>query len=154
MFLASPNNPTGNMPPREQVERILEHDIALVVDEAYTEFSGETFADLLATHDNLIVVRTFSKWAGLAGLRAGYGLLPPALAEIVWRAKVPYNLGVAQEAAILASLEDVDWLKKNVKLIVEERERMTERLAATEMAAAVPVGGELRALRSAGLTGA
>jgi histidinol-phosphate aminotransferase len=129
MFLASPNNPTGNMPPREQVERILQHDIALVVDEAYTEFSGQTFADMLAEHDNLIIVRTFSKWAGLAGLRAGYGLLPPSLADVVWRAKVPYNLGVAQEVAILASLEEVDWLKGNVQLIVEERERMTQKLA-------------------------
>jgi histidinol-phosphate aminotransferase len=75
------------------------------------------------------VVRTFSKWAGLAGLRAGYGVFPPALAEIVWNTKVPFNLTVTAEQAILASIEDRDWLQKNVALIVAERERLYSRQA-------------------------
>lgn len=129
LYLASPNNPTGNCLPREQLERLLDHDAMIVVDEAYAEFTGESFVEMVATHDNLIVVRTFSKWAGLAGLRAGYAVFPPALAEIVWNVKVPFNLTAAAEQAILASLEDRDWLQKNVALIVAERERLYSRLA-------------------------
>jgi histidinol-phosphate aminotransferase len=129
LYIASPNNPTGNSLPRDQLERLVAHDAMIVVDEAYAEFTGETFGPLVAEHDNLIVVRTFSKWAGLAGLRAGYGVFPPALAEIVWNTKVPFNLTVTAEQAILASLEDRDWLYKNVALIVAERERLFSRLS-------------------------
>jgi histidinol-phosphate aminotransferase len=84
---------------------------------------------MVTEHDNLIVVRTFSKWAGLAGMRAGYAVFPPALAEVVWNTKVPFNLTVSAEQAILASLEDREWLNKNIALIVAERERLHSRLA-------------------------
>ena len=129
LYIASPNNPTGNSLPRDQLERLLMHDAMIVVDEAYAEFTGESFVPMVEEHDNLIVVRTFSKWAGLAGMRAGYAVLPPALAEIVWNTKVPFNLTVSAEQAILASLEDRDWLQKNVALIVAERERLFSRLS-------------------------
>ncbi len=129
LYLASPNNPTGNSLPRKQLESLLEHDVAIVVDEAYAEFAGESAVDLVSAHDNLIVVRTFSKWAGLAGLRAGYAVFPPRLAEIVWNVKVPYNLTVAAEQAILASLADRETLLANVALIVSERARLIDGLA-------------------------
>ncbi len=130
LYLASPNNPTGNPLPREQLETLLEQRMVVVVDEAYAEFAGESAAGLVGERDNLIVVRTFSKWAGLAGLRVGYAIMPKPLADLVWRIKVPYNLSVAAEQAVLATLEDVDTLTERVNLIVEERERMAERLAA------------------------
>jgi histidinol-phosphate aminotransferase len=129
MFLASPNNPTGNAVSPEELERLLAHDVAVVVDEAYAEFAGESFVPLTAEHDNLIVMRTFSKWAGLAGLRAGYGVFPPAVAEAIRKIKMPYNMNVAAQAAVLASLEDRASLSENVSLIVSERERMAKRLA-------------------------
>ncbi len=129
LYIASPNNPTGNGLPREQLDRLLAHDAMIVVDEAYAEFAGESAAAMVRDHDNLIVVRTFSKWAGLAGLRAGYAVFPPALAEIVWNVKVPFNLTAAAEQAILASVDDRDWLMKNVALIVAERERLYSRLS-------------------------
>jgi histidinol-phosphate aminotransferase len=129
LYIASPNNPTGNCLPRDQLERLLDHDAMIVVDEAYAEFTGESFVGMVREHDNLIVVRTFSKWAGLAGLRAGYGVFPPALAEIVWNVKVPFNVTVAAEQAILASLEDREWLMQNVEQIISERERLFSRLA-------------------------
>ena len=129
LYLASPNNPTGNALPRQQLERLLEHNAAIVGDEAYAEFVGESVVDMVAERDNLIVVRTFSKWAGLAGLRAGYAVLPKALVDVIWKVKVPYNLSVAAEQAILASLKDADWLQKNVERILAERERMATRLA-------------------------
>jgi len=128
LYLASPNNPTGNPLPREQLLRLLEYPVAVVVDEAYSEFAGESAVDILGSHDNLILVRTFSKWAGLAGLRAGYAVIPPSLVETVWKVKIPYNLSVASEQAILASLEDAPRLMERVRLIVEERERMADHL--------------------------
>ena len=130
MFLASPNNPTGNALSSEELERLLAQDAVVVVDEAYAEFAGESFVPLAGEHDNLILMRTFSKWAGLAGLRAGYGVFPPAVAETIRRIKMPYNMNVAAQAAVLASLEDREALAENVKLVVDERERMAPRLAA------------------------
>jgi histidinol-phosphate aminotransferase len=132
LYLASPNNPTGNVLAREHLLRILEYPVAVVVDEAYAEFSGESFVALTAQHDNLIVVRTFSKWAGLAGLRAGYAVLPEALVRLVWTMKIPYNLSVASEQAVLASLHDLPALQANVARLVEERERMAQRLVQLE----------------------
>ena len=129
-FVASPNNPTGNSLSREELERLLAPGAVIAVDEAYAEFAGESFADLVEGHDNLIVLRTFSKWAGLAGMRAGFAIVPEALAEVIWRVKIPYNLTVAAEQAILASLQDVPGLRANVDLIKAERERLYEELAA------------------------
>ncbi|KKM73979.1 hypothetical protein LCGC14_1405020 [marine sediment metagenome] len=129
IFLASPNNPTGNAVAPEELERLLAHDAVVVVDEAYAEFADGSFLALAAERDNLIVTRTFSKWAGLAGLRAGYGVFPPAVAETIRKIKMPYNMNVAAQTAVLASLEDRVALVENVKLIVDERERMAERLA-------------------------
>ena len=130
LYLASPNNPTGNALSADDLDRLLAYDVAVVVDEAYAEFAGHSFVNLIDQHDNLIVVRTFSKWAGLAGLRAGYAVLPKPLVPTIWSIKVPYNVSVASEEAVLASLEDADALRKNVALIVEERARMTEALNA------------------------
>lgn len=128
MFVASPNNPTGNPLPREDVERLLAKGALIAVDEAYAEFAGESLVPLVASHDNLIVTRTFSKWAGLAGLRAGYGVFPPTVAEVIRKIKMPYNMNVAAQAAVLASLEDREALEENVTKIVRERERLAKEL--------------------------
>jgi histidinol-phosphate aminotransferase len=141
LYLASPNNPTGNPLPREQLLRLLEYSVALVIDEAYAEFAGESAVDLVDDYDNLIVVRTFSKWAGLAGLRAGYSVVPSSLVEVVWKAKIPYNLSVASEQGILASLEDQKVLRERVRLIVEERERMFDQLARLPFVRPFPSSG-------------
>jgi len=124
LFLCSPNNPTGNTVSREELERLLALDTLVVVDQAYVEFDGEGFASLVPNAANLIVLRTFSKWAGLAGLRAGYGIFPKAIAELILKIKMPYNMNVAAQAAILASLADVDTLRQRTQAIVAERERL------------------------------
>jgi histidinol-phosphate aminotransferase len=141
LYLASPNNPTGNVLPREQLLRILEHNVCVVIDEAYAEFAGESAIDLVGMAGNLIVARTFSKWAGLAGIRAGYAVIPPQLVETVWKVKVPYNVSVAAEQAILASLEDKDELMANVRVIIEERERMFALLEAMSFLRPYPSAG-------------
>lgn len=124
IFVTTPNNPTGNLASENQVRALLDTGRIVVVDEAYYEFCNQTSANMIPEHENLIVLRTLSKWAGLAGLRIGYGLMSPDLVRRIIDIKPPYNVNVAAEAALLASLEDAPALLKNVNLIVEERERM------------------------------
>ena len=122
--IASPNNPSGNPTPLADVERLLDSDCLVIVDEAYAEFSGSSALELVTKRSNLVVLRSMSKWAGLAGLRVGYGLMDAALAEVLMRAKPPYNVNQAAEAALLASLADAEALQERVRLIVAERARM------------------------------
>lgn len=124
IFVTTPNNPTGNLASENQVRALLDTGRIVVVDEAYYEFCNQTSANMIPEHENLIVLRTLSKWAGLAGLRIGYGLMSPDLVRRIIDIKPPYNVNVAAEAALLASLKDAPALLKNVNLIVEERERM------------------------------
>ena len=124
IFLANPNNPTGTMTPRHDIMEILDTGLPVVVDEAYYEFSGETVAPLVNRHKNLIVIRTFSKWAGLAGLRVGYGIFPAKIADYLLTIKPPYNVNVAALVAVQESLKDIDYLLGNVKAIITERERL------------------------------
>jgi histidinol-phosphate aminotransferase len=124
VFLPSPNNPDGGVLPRSAVERLLELPAVIVIDEAYAEFSGESVADLVGYAPNLIVLRTFSKWAGLAGLRIGYGLIPEPIIEHLWKIKPPYNINMAAVAAGIAALDDLPYLMANVDKIVAERERV------------------------------
>ncbi|HXG36751.1 MAG TPA: histidinol-phosphate transaminase [Dehalococcoidia bacterium] len=129
-FLASPNNPTGNPVSKVELDRLLDTGSIIVIDEAYVEFGGESVAQLVPERDNLIVVRTFSKWAGLAGIRVGYGVFPQELAELARKIKMPYNLNAAAQVAVLASLADMETLQQRVKAIVEERQRLFSGLSA------------------------
>ena len=124
ILFASPNNPTGNIAPEWQVRRLLEMEILVVVDETYYEFCGQTVLPLVHEYPNLIVLRTFSKWAGLAGLRIGLGVMHPEVARVMMAVKPPYNVNLAAELALLASLEDRVELTERVNTIVAERERM------------------------------
>ncbi len=124
IFLPSPNNPDGSVLARRDVERLLELPAILVVDEAYAEFSGESVVDLVGQAPNLVVLRTFSKWAGLAGLRIGYGIVPEPIIRHLWKIKPPYNINMAANAAAIASLDDRDHLMANVRRIIAERERV------------------------------
>jgi histidinol-phosphate aminotransferase len=135
-FLASPNNPTGNLVQREELEALLATGALVVVDEAYVEFAEQewpgrrhTFYPLAVERENLVVLRTFSKWAGLAGLRIGYGIMAKEMAALVLKAKMPYNVNVAAQVAALASLEDLGVLQERITAIVAERERMAQGLS-------------------------
>jgi histidinol-phosphate aminotransferase len=130
IFVTSPNNPTGTVISEADLDALLATGLVVVVDEAYVEFAGSgSFAGRVAEGTNLIVLRTFSKWAGLAGLRVGYGIFPPSVAEVVLKIKQPYNLNVAAQAAMLASLADVELLQERVRLLVAEREELSRALA-------------------------
>jgi histidinol-phosphate aminotransferase len=129
VFIPSPNNPTGNMLPPSLVDRLTATGTMLIVDEAYVEFSDQpSLVQRAAEQPGLIVLRTFSKWGGLAGLRIGYAVLHPETASMLMQAKDPYNVNAAAEAAALASLEDVDVLNERACTLAGERQRMAEVL--------------------------
>lgn len=131
LFVATPNNPTGNAAGEQAVRALLDLGPMVVLDEAYVEFSqGESWCSRVGEYPNLGVLRTFSKWAGLAGLRVGYGVFPPDVLHHLWKTKPPFNVNLAAHAAVEASLEDVPLLKQRVGWIVEERERMAVGLKA------------------------
>jgi len=128
VFIASPNNPTANLTPEADIVELLETGRIVVVDEAYYEFSGVTVAPLVAKYNNLIVLRSLSKWAGLAGLRLGYGIFAPAIVDQLMKIKQPYNINAAAHVALLESLVDIKYLKGTVQKIIEERERLYTKL--------------------------
>ncbi len=130
LFICSPNNPDGSVIPPETVERLLALPLVVVLDEAYIEFSGaESLARRVPHTPNLIVLRTFSKWAGLAGLRVGYGIFPAEIIAHLWKIKQPYNVNVAADAAARASLADLPALRANVERLIAARERLERELA-------------------------
>jgi histidinol-phosphate aminotransferase len=108
----------------EVVRALLETGKIVVVDEAYHDFAGHSFIGLTAEYDNLVVLRTFSKLSGLAGLRVGYSIMPEAIARQLWKIKQPYNVTVAGQEAARASLREGKWIEEHVRLIVEERARL------------------------------
>lgn len=129
LFLTAPNNPDGGLLSPDDLKRLLELPLLVVVDEAYVEFAGvPSFASWVLEHENLAVLRTFSKWAGIAGLRLGYGIFPEWLISHLWRFKQPYNVSAAAIVAGLAALEDKAHRERTVRAIVQERERLYREL--------------------------
>jgi histidinol-phosphate aminotransferase len=129
IFLANPSNPDGGVASRADIERLLALPVIVVLDEAYAEFAGESYATRVPTQSNLIVLRTFSKWAGLASLRVGYCIAPTPIAAKILQIKSPENVNAAGIVAARASLGDVEYLMANVRRIVQERERLSAGLA-------------------------
>jgi len=131
LFLTSPNNPDGSVLPDEDLEELLKLPVLIVLDEAYIEFSGIANSRIkeVETRDNLIVLRTFSKRAALAGMRVGYGAFPKGIVEFMWRAKQPYNVSVAAEVAALAALSNPGYLKDVKEKLVRERDNLFNVLA-------------------------
>ena len=123
VFLANPNNPTGTWlagPELETLVRGIPPEVIVVLDEAYHEYSiGAGVPDgsaLLARHANLVVARTFSKAYGLAGLRVGYTLSHPDIAELLNRVRQPFNVSVPGLAAAVGALDDREHVEKTVAL--------------------------------------
>lgn len=129
IFLCSPNNPTGTLIPEEDIEEVAKTGKIVIVDEAYYEFSGITVKNLVHEYPNLIVMRTLAKAFGLAGLRMGYAIAAPELAEAIRKVRAPFSVNyLAHEAALLA-LEDLDYMKRTVSRIVTDRKGIGKRLS-------------------------
>lgn len=135
VLVCTPNNPTGPVVTSAALIAFLAKvppHILVVVDEAYVEFVREPEAvkglDVLAAHDNVVVLRTFSKAYGLAGLRVGYAIARPAIAEAIRKATAPFSVSDLAQAAAVASLESATELGKRVDAIVAERDAMVHTL--------------------------
>lgn len=128
IFVASPNNPDGSVLSESDLLRLLALPAVVVLDEAYAEFATSSRIDWVLRHDNLVVLRTFSKWAGLAGLRVGYGAFPLAVIKHLWKIKQPYNVSVAGQVAAEASLLDRDDLLDKVEKMKAARERFQREI--------------------------
>jgi histidinol-phosphate aminotransferase len=150
LFICSPNNPDGSVVSDADLRRLLTLPVLVVLDEAYIEFAqrmnsmpaSEKHAEARSLggvghivwtldYPNLAVFRTFSKLAGLAGLRVGYGAFPEWLLPQLWKIKQPYNVNVAATLAAMASLEDIETLQDDLEKLIAERERL--RVALSEL---------------------
>jgi histidinol-phosphate aminotransferase len=141
IFAASPNNPTGGMLTHNEVKTLCSLDAIIVVDEAYAEFASESQSavSLIPSHPNLIVMRTFSKWAGLAGLRVGYAAAHIEITNAIMAMKQPYNVNVAADFAARAALASAsEVMKLQVQPMLSERLRMETELPALGWLCAIP----------------
>ncbi|MFN7139594.1 MAG: histidinol-phosphate transaminase [Limisphaerales bacterium] len=119
MFVANPNNPTGTLAPREHIVELINKvpdHVLLVMDEAYVEFLGDS-VDLLpfirsGARPNLLLMRTFSKIFGLAGLRLGYGIAVPQLVSALEKVRQPFNINAIAQAGAMAGLDDSEHLER------------------------------------------
>jgi histidinol-phosphate aminotransferase len=131
--MTSPDNPSGRLVPLGDIlalARALPPACLLVLDEAYMEFAGEENSLLphLDELPNVALLRTFSKVYGLAGLRIGYAVLPPRLAESMWRVRLPFSVNILAEEAALAALDDGEHRAATLRLIAKERPLLAEKL--------------------------
>jgi histidinol-phosphate aminotransferase len=133
VFLCNPNNPTGRRLELSEIEQILKRVEGIVlVDEAYYEFSGLSAAGLLSRYDNLIILRTFSKALGLAGLRVGYMLACPSVISYIDRVRSPFNVSTFAQAAAIAVLENLDTVTERIEILKSERKRLAALLMEIE----------------------
>ena len=128
-FIARPNNPTGNSLDATDLRKLLAAGKLIVVDEAYAEFAGYSITKWTARFDNLLVLRTFSKAFGLAGLRVGYAVGNPKLIEALERVRAPFNVNRLAQVAAMAALRDKAYLQKVVSTIRRGRAYLGRELS-------------------------
>ncbi len=138
-ILCSPNNPTGTSLKRSEIEKIIQaSEGTVVVDEAYIHFGGETVIDLVKKYDNLIVLRTFSKAFGLAGLRMGLMISNKNLITELAKVKLPYNLNIFSLITLNEIYDNIDLVNDNIKKILIEREYLGSELAGIKKIKVIP----------------
>ena len=129
IFIANPNNPTGNLISRDDILAIVKHvNCLVVVDECYYEMSQQTVSDLVNQYENLLVLRSLSKSFGLAGLRLGYGIANEKLIDYLYRATQIFPVNKLALASGIAALKDLDYAYSKIKLICAARENLSQAL--------------------------
>lgn len=128
IWICSPNNPTGNSINRVDIETVLNNfNGVVVIDEAYINFSKQkSFIQELADYPNLVVLQTFSKAWGLAGLRLGMAFASQSIIEVLNKVKPPYNINQATQELALKALEEVGQVNDMIKLLVDMRDALAE----------------------------
>ncbi len=152
IFLASPNNPTGNLLSEEEARALLDTGLILTVDETYYEFCGKTLCHLLDEYENLVVLRSFSKWAGIAGLRVGYCIASETMIGHLMDIKQPYNINAAAEAAAIAALENHEEVLERARVLIEQRKRLESTLDGLDGVSYYPSEGNFLLCRFEGRT--
>ncbi|MCX6372145.1 MAG: histidinol-phosphate transaminase [Actinobacteria bacterium] len=137
VFVCNPNNPTGTYASAADIARLVEavpDDVLVVVDEAYNEFvtapDSQDVLQLQKAHDNVIILRTFSKIYGLCGLRTGFGLCSPELKVAIDKVRQPFNVNLLGQVAAVEALKHQDQVVRRRELNAELRDYMVDRLAA------------------------
>jgi histidinol-phosphate aminotransferase len=128
VILVSPNNPVGNCIPENEFKRLLELDLLIVVDEAYFDFADTTLTHFIHNHSNLIITRTMAKAFGFAGLRLGYALTNPELADYLSKVMHHFPVNRITAAAAVAALGDTQYLSYVKKEIKTGREYLEKAL--------------------------
>lgn len=129
VFLCTPNNPTGTVIQPEDMEKLLEvMECPVVIDEAYGEFLGESMIHKLQSRENVIVLRTFSKAYGLAGIRIGYGITPKAMVDALSIVTPPYHLNAFSQYMAKTILEDTSYYDRIIDKLNEQRKWLMEQL--------------------------
>jgi histidinol-phosphate aminotransferase len=130
IMICTPNNPTGNDHDPAAIKLIVENAPCFVaIDEAYAEFSSASYLDFIDLYPNAVVFRTMSKFAGLAGMRVGYGIFPRDLMPFMETVTPPFhNVSLASRAAAISSLDDLPYLKLVVATISASRNALAEQL--------------------------
>lgn len=132
IFLAYPNNPTGNLVDKAFIERLLATAPGLVVlDEAYTAYAADSAADLITAYDNAILIRTLSK-IGFAGIRLGYLAAHPELVAQIEKVRMPYNINVLTQATARFMLDQTGYIDQCVNKILAEKQVLYDWLAARD----------------------
>jgi len=136
VFVCNPNNPTGEAVRRDELTEFIDavpSDVIVVLDEAYREFISDTDVpdglDFFHERNNVVVIRTFSKAYGLAGLRVGFAIAPEPIAEGMRKTALPFGVSSIAEDAALAALECEDELFERVRHLSQERDRVWQALA-------------------------
>lgn len=129
VFLCSPNNPTGSVIYPGDLRRILDREVLVVLDEAYAEFAQRSMVPLVKEYENLLVLRTFSKAYGLAGLRIGYGVADERIIDYLFRVKPPFNVNLLAQYAAVEALRDVEHLERTVAGTIAGRRYLLEELS-------------------------
>ncbi|MDH5438186.1 MAG: histidinol-phosphate transaminase [Candidatus Bathyarchaeota archaeon] len=132
LIVCSPNNPTGNQFAKGHLERVVrEFNGLVVVDEAYVDFAKYSVIDWIRDADNLIVLRTFSKAFGLAGIRLGFAVSNRSVIECIKQVTPPFNVNIIAQRLVALALQNWDYFKQQIEYIIREREWLTNALAKT-----------------------
>jgi len=130
LIVCSPNNPTGNQFAKSDLEKVVrEFNGLIVVDEAYADFAKYSVIDWVRDTDNLIVLRTFSKAFGLAGIRLGFAVSNRSVIEYLKRAAHPFNVNIITQRVVALALQNWDYFKQQINYIIREREWLRKALA-------------------------
>ena len=129
IFLACPNNPTGNLWDKDKIIQIIESSESIVViDEAYVDFCESSYIDLIEKYENLVILRTFSK-IGFAGLRLGFMISNKEISSIINKIRLPFNINTVSLKIIINIFENFSIIKKNCQNIISLREKLYSDLS-------------------------